>query len=154
MQRYNIKGKDYINSPYKYYFEDIGLRNARLNFRQVEENHVMENIIYNELKVRGYAVDIGIVEVYDYNKKGKRILKKYEVDFIASKGSNKYYIQSAFSIDNIDKLKQETNSLNNIKDSFKKIIIVRNNIKPRKDENGITTIGIYNFLLEENSLDL
>ena len=154
VQRYNIKGKDYINSPYKYYFEDIGLRNARLNFRQVEENHVMENIIYNELKVRGYAVDIGIVEVYDYNKKGKRILKKYEVDFIASKGSNKYYIQSAFSIDNIDKLKQETNSLNNIKDSFKKIIIVRNNIKPRKDENGITTIGIYNFLLEENSLDL
>ena len=154
VQRYDIKGKKYINSPYKYYFEDIGLRNARLNFRQVEENHVMENIIYNELKIRGYSVDIGIVNVYDHDKKGKRILKNYEVDFIASKGKNKYYIQSAFSIDNIGKLEQETNSLNNIKDSFKKIVIVRNNIKPRKDENGITTIGIYNFLLEENSLDL
>ena len=150
VQRYDIKGKKYINSPYKYYFEDIGLRNARLNFRQVEENHVMENIIYNELKVRGYKVDIGIVNVYDYNKKGKKMLKNYEVDFIATKGNNKYYIQSAFSIDNLEKLKQETNSLNNIKDSFKKIIIVRNNIKPRIDENGITTIGIYNFLLEEN----
>ncbi len=154
VQRFDIKGKKYINSPFKYYFEDIGLRNARLNFRQVEENHVMENIIYNELKVRGYNVDIGIVNVYDYDKKGKRILKNYEVDFIASKENNKYYIQSAFSIDNIEKLNQETNSLNNIKDSFKKIVIVRNNIKPRKDENGITTMGIYNFLLEENSLDL
>ena len=154
VQRYDIKGKKYINSPFKYYFEDIGLRNARLNFRQVEENHVMENIIYNELKVRGYAIDIGIVNLYDYDKKGKRILKNYEVDFIASKGNNKYYIQSAFSLDNEDKLRQETNSLNNIKDSFKKIIIVKNNIKPRKDEKGITIIGLYNFLLEENSLDL
>ena len=154
VQRYDIKGKKYINSPYKYYFEDIGLRNARINFRQVEENHVMENIIYNELKVRGYVVDIGIVNVYDYDNSGKKILKNYEVDFIASKGNNKYYIQSAFSIDNISKLEQETNSLNNIKDSFKKIVIVRNNIKPRKDENGITTMGIYSFLLEENSLDL
>lgn len=154
VQRYDIKGKKYINSPYKYYLEDIGLRNARLNFRQTEENHVMENIIYNELKLRGYRIDIGIVNVYDYDKKGKRILKNYEIDFIAMRGSNKYYIQSAFSIDNIEKLKQETNSLNNIKDSFKKIVIVRNNIKPRKDENGITTIGLYNFLLEENSLDL
>ena len=154
VQRYDIKGKKYINTPYKYYFEDIGLRNARLNFRQVEENHVMENIIYNELKVRGYSVDVGIVNVYDYDRKGKKILKNYEVDFIASKGNNKYYIQSAFSIENISKLKQETNSLNNIRDSFKKIIVVRNNIKARKDENGITTIGIYNFLLDENSLDL
>ncbi len=153
VQRYDIKGKKYINSPYKFYFEDIGLRNARLNFRQVEENHVMENIIYNELKVRGYAVDIGVVNVYDYNKENKRILKNYEVDFVATKGSNKYYIQSAFSLDNIGKLEQETNSLNNINDSFKKIVIVRNNIKPRRDENGITTMGIYNFLLEENSLD-
>ena len=154
VQRYDIKGKKYINSPYKYYFVDIGLRNARLNFRQVEENHVMENIIYNELKVRGYRVDIGIVNVYDYDKKGKRILKNYEVDFIASKGKDKYYIQSAFSIENMEKSEQETNSLNNIKDSFKKIIIVRNNIKARKDENGITTIGLYNFLLDENSLNL
>lgn len=154
VQRYDIKGKKYINSPFKYYFEDIGLRNARLNFRQVEENHVMENIIYNELKVRGFAIDIGIVNLYDYDKNGKRVLKNYEVDFIASKGNNKYYIQSAFSLDNEDKLRQETNSLNNINDSFKKIIIVKNNIKPRKDEKGITIIGLYNFLLEENSLDL
>ncbi len=153
VERYDIKGKKYINSPYKYYFEDIGLRNARLNFRQVEENHVMENIIYNELKVRGYNIDIGIVNVYENNKNNKRILKNYEVDFIASKGNNKYYIQSAFSLDDINKLKQETNSLINIKDSFKKIIIVRNNIKPRRDELGITTMGIYNFLLDENSLD-
>lgn len=152
--RYDIKGKKYINSPYKCYFEDIGLRNARLNFRQVEENHVMENIIYNELKVRGFIVDIGVVNIYDYDKNGKRILKNYEVDFIATKGNNKYYIQSAFSIDNVDKLEQETNSLNNINDSFKKIIIIRNNIKPRKDEKGITTMGIYNFLLDERSLDL
>jgi len=114
----------------------------------------MENIIYNELKVRGYAIDVGIVNVYEYDKTGKRILKNYEVDFLASKGNNKYYIQSAFSIDNTEKIKQETNSLNNISDSFKKIIVIRNNIKARKDENGITTIGIYNFLLDENSLDL
>ncbi len=153
VERYDIKGRKYINSPYKYYFEDIGLRNARLNFRQVEENHVMENIIYNELKVRGYTVDIGIVNVTDYDKNKKRILKNYEIDFIASKGNNKYYIQSAFSIDDINKLKQETNSFNNIKDSFKKIIIVRNNIKPRINEMGIITMGIYNFLLDENSLD-
>ncbi|MGN1342091.1 MAG: ATP-binding protein [Bacilli bacterium] len=153
-KRYDIKGKKYINSPNKYYFEDIGLRNARINFRQTEENHIMENIIYNELKVRGYNVDVGIVNVYDKDKQNKTIQKKYEVDFIASKGNNKYYIQSAFSIENIDKLRQETNSLVNINDSFKKIIVVKNNIKPRRDENGIVTIGIYNFLLDENSLNL
>lgn len=153
-KRYDIKGKKYINSPYKYYFEDIGLRNARLNFRQTEENHVMENIIYNELKIRGYNVDIGVVNVYDTDKNGKTVLKNYEVDFIATQGSKKYYIQSAFSITNTDKLKQENNSLVNINDSFKKIIVVKDNIKPRRDDNGITTIGIYNFLLDENSLNL
>ncbi len=153
-KRYDIKGKKYINSPYKYYFEDIGLRNARLNFRQTEENHVMENIIYNELKIRGYNVDIGVVNVYDTDKNGKTVLKNYEVDFIATQGSKKYYIQSAFSITNTDKLKQENNSLVNINDSFKKIIVVKDNIKPRRDDSGITTIGIYNFLLDENSLNL
>ena len=153
-KRFDIKGKKYINSPYKYYFEDIGLRNARLNFRQQEENHIMENIIYNELKIRGFNVDVGVVNVYANDKKGKKVLKNYEVDFIATKGNNKYYIQSAFSIDNTEKLKQENNSLLNINDSFKKIIIIRNNIKPRIDENGIITIGIYNFLLEENSLNI
>ena len=153
-KRYDIKGKKYINSPYKYYFEDIGLRNARLGFRQTEENHIMENIIYNELKYRGYNVDIGIVNVYGENSLGQKILKNYEVDFIATKGNNKYYIQSALSLENEDKIKQETNSLNNIHDSFKKIIIVKNNIKPRRNEDGIMTIGIYNFLLDENSLNL
>ena len=153
-KRYDIKGKKYINSPYKYYFEDIGLRNARLGFRQTEENHIMENIIYNELKYRGYNVDIGIVNLYGENNLKQKVLKNYEVDFIATKGNNKYYIQSALSLDNVDKLKQETNSLNNIHDSFKKIIVVKDNIKPRRNEEGIMTIGIYNFLLDENSLDL
>ena len=153
-RRYDVKGKKYINSPYKYYFEDIGLRNARINFRQTEENHIMENIIYNELKVRGFNVDVGIVSAYDKDKNGKRVLKNYEVDFISTKGKYKYYIQSAFSLSNIDKVKQETNSLLNISDSFKKIIVIRDNIKPRIDDNGIITMGIYNFLLDENSLNL
>ena len=153
-KRYDVKGKRYINSPLKYYFEDIGLRNARLNFRQTEESHVMEKIIYNELKLRGYNVDVGIVEVYETDKKGKRTLKKYEVDFIATQGDNKYYIQSALEMNNEEKAKQERKSLVNINDSFKKIIVVKDDVKPRKDDNGITTIGIFNFLLEENSLDL
>ena len=153
-KRYDVKGKRYINSPLKYYFEDIGLRNARLNFRQTEESHVMENIIYNELKLRGYNVDVGIVEVYETDKKGKRNLKQYEVDFIATQGDNKYYIQSALEMNNEEKAKQERKSLVNINDSFKKIIVVKDDVKARKDDNGITTIGIFNFLLEENSLDL
>lgn len=153
-KRYNIKGKRYINSPYKFYFEDIGLRNARLNFRQTEENHVMENIIYNELKLRGYNVDVGVVEVYDNDSNGKTILKNYEVDFIATQGSKKYYIQSAFNMNSEEKEKQEKNSLNNIDDSFKKIIVVKENIMTKRDDRGITTIGIYNFLLNENSLEL
>ena len=153
-KRYDIKGKKYINSPMKYYFEDIGLRNARLNFRQTEESHVMENIIYNELKMRKYNVDVGIVEVYEKNKKGNRILKKYEVDFIATQGDNKYYVQSALEMNSEEKAKQERKSLVNINDSFRKIIVVKDDVKPRKDDNGITTIGIFNFLLEDNSLDL
>lgn len=153
-KRYDVKGKRYINSPLKYYFEDIGLRNARLNFRQTEESHVMENIIYNELKLRGYNVDVGIVEVYETDKKGKRNLKQYEVDFIATQGDNKYYIQSALEMNTEEKAKQERKSLVNINDAFKKIIVVKDDVKPRKDDNGITTIGIFNFLLKENSLDL
>ncbi len=153
-KRYNIKGKKYINSPYKFYFEDIGLRNARINFRQTEENHIMENIIYNELKVRGYNVDVGVVEVFDTDSNGKTIFKNYEVDFIATQGSKKYYIQSAFNMNSEEKEKQEKKSLINIDDSFKKIIVVKENIMARRDENGITTIGIYNFLLDEKSLEL
>ncbi len=152
--RYDIKGKKYINSPAKYYFEDIGLRNARLNFRQTEENHIMENIIYNELRIRGYRVDIGVVEVFGKNSENKTTKKQYEVDFVATKGSEKYYIQSAFSISNGEKLMQGENSLRNINDSFKKIIVVRDNIKVRRSEYGITTVGICNFLLDENSLRL
>lgn len=153
-RRYNIKGKKYINSPYKFYFEDIGLRNARLNFRQTEENHVMENIVYNELRSRGFNVDIGVVGVYSTDKSGKTILKNYEVDFIATQGSKKYYIQSAFNMDTEEKKDQEKSSLINIDDSFKKIIVVKDNIIPIQDDNGITTIGIYDFLLKENSLEL
>lgn len=153
-KRYNIKGKKYINSPYKLYFEDIGLRNARLNFRQTEENHIMENIIYNELKIRGYNVDVGVVEAFEANSNGKTLFKNYEIDFIATQESKKYYIQSAFNMNSEQKEKQEKNSLINIDDSFKKIIVVKENIIPKRDDNGITTIGIYDFLLDERSLEL
>lgn len=153
--RYDIKGKKYISTPYKIYFEDIGIRNARLNFRQIEESHLMENIIYNELRYRGFLVDTGSVMVNEpTNRKDKnnKIIyarKEYEVDFIASKGQQKYYIQCALSIDNLDKLTQETNSINNIPDSFKKIVIVKNNIKPRIDDKGIEYINLFDFLLSD-----
>ncbi len=153
-KRYDIKGKKYINSPAKYYFEDIGLRNARLEFRQTEENHIMENIIYNELRARGFRVDVGLVEVFGKDENNKTTKKQLEVDFVATKGSQKYYIQSAFAMSNPEKIEQEQRSLISIPDSFKKIIIVRDNIKVRRNEQGIVTIGICNFLLDENSLDL
>ena len=152
--RYDIKGKKYINSPSKYYFEDIGLRNARLNFRQMEENHIMENIIYNELRIRGYRVDVGVIEKFEKSADGKTIRKLLEVDFIATKGSEKYYIQSAFALDTPEKQEQEERPLNTIGDSFKKIVIVRDNIKLRRNEQGIVTMGIKQFLLDENSLVL
>lgn len=151
-KRYDIKGKRYIGSPAKYYFEDIGLRNARLNFRQLEATHIMENIIYNELRVRGYKIDVGIVEYYGTDNDGKRKKKQLEVDFIASKGSEKYYIQSAFAMANPEKIAQEQRSLKNIPDSFKKIIIVADNIKVRRDEVGITIMGLRYFLMHEDSL--
>lgn len=152
--RYDIKGKKYINSLVKYYFEDVGIRNAKLNFRQIEENHLMENIIYNELRNRGCRVDVGIVESYGKNTSGKTVRKQYEVDFVAVKGSRKYYVQSAYSIDSPGKEQQEKNSLLHVHDHFKKIVIVRNAIKPRWDEHGIVIMGIIHFLLDENSLDL
>jgi len=152
--RFDIKGKRYIGSPAKYYFEDLGLRNARLNFRQVEENRIMENIIYNELRIRGYNVDVGAVVHYASNGDGKRSKRQLEVDFIASKGSRKHYIQSAFSIIDPDKVRQEERPMLCIGDSFKKIIIVRENIKARRNEDGIMTIGILSFLLNDDSLDL
>lgn len=152
--RYDIKGKQYIGKLSKYYFEDVGLRNARMGFRQIEETHLMENIIYNELQVRGYHVDVGMVECYEAKDDGKRKKKQLEVDFIASKGSEKYYIQSAFSLQGEGKVKQEQRPLIGIRDFFKKIIVVGDNIKVRRDENGIITIGLRNFLLDKNSLRL
>ena len=152
--RYDIKGKKYIGKQSKYYFEDIGLRNARLGFRQVEETHLMENIIYNELRVRGYHADVGVVEYFETKADGKRGKKQLEVDFVAAKGSEKYYIQSAFALRNTDKVEQERRGLLDIPDFFRKIIVVGDNIKVRRDEYGITTIGLRNFLLDKDSLKL
>ena len=152
-QRYDIKGKNYINTPYKYYFEDIGLRNARLNFRQIDKGHTMENIIYNELLRRGYNVDVGVVEVNETNEKGIHIKPKYEVDFVCNQGNKRIYVQSAFEMQDSAKEKQERKSLLNINDSFKKVIILGDVSKPRMDDNGIITMGIFYFLLNEDSLD-
>ena len=151
--RYDVKGRKYIGTPYKIYFEDVGLRNARLNFRQIEPTHLMENIIYNELKYRGYMVDVGMVIKRESNK-NKDIKKQLEVDFIANLGNKRYYIQSAYSLPSIEKINQEKASLLNIDDSFKKIIIVKDRIKPFLDENGILTINLFDFLLDKHSLDL
>ncbi len=149
VERYDVKGKKYIQSPQKYYFADVGLRNAKLNFRQQEENHIMENIIYNELIIRGYNVDVGVVEIRDGQKR-----KQLEVDFICNQGNKRYYIQVALHLDTKEKAIQETRPLNNIGDSFKKIIVVKDNIKLWRNEDGIVIIGIQEFLLNKNSLDL
>ena len=153
VERYDIKGKKYINSLVKYYFEDVGSRNAKLGFRQVEENHLMENIIYNELRNRGYHVDVGVVEVYGKDSGGKTVRRQYEIDFVASRGSKKYYLQSAFVVSSPEKMHQEQNSLVHVNDHFKKMIIVKDNIKPRRNEQGIVIMGIINFLSDENSLE-
>ncbi|MDD5816143.1 MAG: ATP-binding protein [Bacteroidales bacterium] len=152
--RYDIKGKKYINTLSKYYFADIGLRNAVLDMRQQEETHIMENIIYNELIIRGYSVDVGVVEIKSQNSEGRWMRVQLEVDFVACLGSRKYYIQSAFSIPDRAKELQESRSLLNIRDSFKKIIVVKDHIMPRRNEEGILTIGLWDFLLDENSLDM
>lgn len=152
--RYDVKGRKYIGSPLKYYFEDLGLRNARLGFRQVEETHVMENIIFNELKMRGYSVDVGIVEARERNREGSMLRKQYEVDFVANLGSNRYYIQSAFSIPDEEKRKQEKASLVRIDDSFKKIVLVKDVVNVSRDNDGITTMSVYDFLLDQNSLSV
>lgn len=152
--RYNVKGRKYIGTPNKYYFEDVGLRNARLGFRQIEETHIMENIIYNELRSRGYSVDVGVVEKRGKNKDGKEERTYLEIDFIANLGSKRYYIQSAFSMPTEEKRDQEKSSLINVGDSYKKIIIVKDVVNVTRDEEGITTMSIYDFLLKENSLEL
>lgn len=153
-QRYDVKGKKYIETPYKYYFVDLGLRNARLNFRQLEKTHMMENVIYNELRVRGFNVDVGVVPVVIRDKEGKQKRVTYEIDFVCNKGNQRYYIQSAYRLDSEEKIRQEENSLRNVDDSFKKIIIVGNPILVERDNAGITTMSISDFLLKENSLEL
>jgi len=153
VNRYDVKGRKYIGTPLKYYFEDVGLRNARLGFRQVEETHIMENIIYNELRSRGYQVDVGVVPIRECIC-GEQKRQSLEIDFVANLGSRRYYIQSAFSIPDEIKEKQEKSSLINVGDSFKKIVIVKDVVKVSHDENGITTMSLYDFLMQDNSLEL
>jgi len=150
--RYDIKGKKYIDTPVKYYFEDIGLRNARLGFRQSEYNHLMENIIYNELICRGYLVDVGVVEVSATEPDGTRKRISLEIDFIATKGSEKYYIQSAFSMPDADKISQEERPLNSTGDSFKKIIVTGDNVATTRNDKGIVIFNVIDFLLDQESL--
>ncbi len=152
--RYDIKGRKYLDTPCKYYFTDIGLRNARLNFRQLEPSHIMENIIYNELRTRGFNVDVGVVPIVRRNSEGKQERVRLEIDFVCNQGSRRYYIQSAYQMLDEQKIRQEEASLRNVSDSFKKIIVVADNIVIRRNDAGITTMGIYDFLLKENSLEL
>lgn len=153
-QRYDVKGRKYIDTPYKYYFSDLGLRNARLNFRQLEKSHMMENVIYNELRVRGFNVDVGVVPVFIRDADGKKKRVSYEIDFVCNRGNQRYYIQSAYRMESEEKAEQERNSFRNVDDSFKKIIIVGYPILVERDNQGITTMSIYDFLLKENSLEL
>ena len=151
-KRFDVKGKKYIETPSKYYFVDIGIRNSLINFRQIEKTHIMENIIYTELRRRGFNVDVGIVEKRKTNENGKKYYTQLEVDFVANKGSDKYYIQSAYSIEDNSKREQELQSLLNISDNFKKIVIVYDSFIKWQDQSGIIYISIYDFLLNENSL--
>jgi len=152
-QRYDIKGKAYIETPKKYYFSDMGLRNARINFRQFEETHAMENVIYNELRMRGYRVDVGVVPISEKDENGKSVRKQLEIDFICNLGSKKYYIQSAFALPDSEKRAQEIRPFIKINDSFKKIIITKDIVPSYYDENGILTMNIYDFLLDSKSLE-
>ena len=151
-KRFDVKGKKYIETPSKYYFVDIGIRNSLINFRQIEKTHIMENIIYTELRRRGFNVDVGIVEKRKIDEKGKKDYKQLEIDFVANKGSDKYYIQAAYSIEDNNKREQELQSLLNISDNFKKMVIVYDSFIKWQDDNGIIYISIYDFLLNENSL--
>lgn len=152
--RYDIKGKKYINTPSKYYFTDLGLRNARLNFRQVEETHAIENIIFNELKVRGYNVDVGVVVMNKVDKNGKKIRKQLEVDFVCNKGSKRFYIQSAYALPDKEKMEQEQRSLVNTGDGFKKIIITKDAVAPLYNDEGILVMSAYDFLLNPDSMEI
>lgn len=151
--RYDIKGRKYVGAKQKYYFSDVGLRNARLNFRQQEPTHIMENIVYNELLVRGYNVDVGIIDVFEKNREGKRVHKQLEVDFVVNQGSQRYYIQVAYDMASEEKQAQELKSLRNIPDSFKKIVIVNGTKKPWRNDEGFVIMGMKYFLLNANSLE-
>ena len=151
--RYDVKGKKYLNTTLKYYFSDVGLRNARLGFRQQEENHILENVIYNELKSRDFNVDVGVVNINVKNQNDNYIKKQLEVDFVCNLGYERYYIQSALNVGSREKREQEEKSLVNIKDSFRKIVIVRDNIKKWKDENGVLFLGLKEFLLNPDSIN-
>lgn len=151
--RYDIKGKKYIDTPIKYYFTDMGLRNARLNFRQLEETHAMENVIFNELKLRGFNVDVGVIEINSTNEKGNRVRKQLEIDFVCNKGSKRYYIQSAYAMPDQAKMEQEQRSLMLTGDAFKKIIITKDSPGPYYNEDGVLVMNIFDFLLDENMLN-
>lgn len=151
--RYDIKGKKYIDTPVKYYFTDMGLRNARLNFRQLEETHTMENILFNEVKLRGFNVDVGIVVAYGTDKKGNGTRKQLEIDFVCNKGSKRYYIQSAYAVPDVAKMEQEQRSLMLTGDGFKKIIITKDAPAPYYNDNGVLVMSVYDFLLNPNSLE-
>lgn len=153
-QRYDIKGKAYIETPKKYYFSDLGLRNARINFRQFEQTHAMENVIYNELKMRGFNVDVGVVPIAERNEDGKVVRKQLEVDFVCNLGSKRYYIQSAYSLPTEKKQEQECRPLRKIDDSFKKIIVTKDIVPTAYDENGVLTMNIYDFLLDRTALEM
>ena len=152
--RYDVKGKKYIDTPYKYYFTDMGLRNARINFRQDEKTHLMENVIYNELWIRGFNVDVGVVPVVSRDENGKQVRSQLEIDFVCNQGSKRYYIQSAFRMNSESKEQQEQASLTKVNDSFKKIIITGEESLVHRNEQGITTMSIYDFLLNPNALEL
>ena len=152
-ERYDIKGRKYVGANRKYYFSDIGLRNARLNFRQQEPTHIMENIVYNELLIRGYNVDVGIVDVFAKSSEGKKVHKQLEVDFVVNQGSQRYYIQVAYDMTSEEKQTQELNSLRNIPDSFKKLVIVNGTKKPWRNEEGFVIMGMKYFLLNADSLE-
>lgn len=152
--RYDVKGKKYIDTPYKYYFTDMGLRNARINFRQDEKTHLMENVIYNELLIRGFNVDVGVVPVVSRDENGKQVRSQLEIDFVCNQGSKRYYIQSAFRMNDKEKRQNEQASLTKVNDSFKKIIITGEESLVHRNEQGITTMSIYDFLLNPNALEL
>lgn len=151
--RYDVKGRKYIGTETKYYFCDLGLRNIVLNLRQQEETHIMENVIYNELRMRGYLVDVGLVECWTTDENGKRKRSKLEVDFVVNNGPERVYIQSAFNMPTKDKEKQERRSLINIADNFRKVIVVKDDIKRKIDDDGVVTIGLFDFLLDEQSIE-